>query len=98
VLGSRPASREVVVGSWDELHRATRCASARLNWLAAPPPGDRVEVQIRHRAGRGRRVVSLERGRIELRFDEPQRAVAPGQSAVIFRGEVVLGGGRIAAA
>jgi tRNA-specific 2-thiouridylase len=33
---------------------------------------------------------------ITLRFSTPQRAVSPGQSAVVFSGDVVLGGGRIA--
>lgn len=97
VLGARPEAREVVVGSWEELHRSD-LGIGELNWLAAPPrEGERVEVQIRHRArAAAARVERLEGGRLDLRFDEPQRAVAPGQSAVVFRGEVVVGGGRIA--
>ncbi len=97
VLGSRPRTREVVVGSWEELHRA-EMRVGELNWLAAPPrAGARVEVQIRHRArAAAARVERLTDGELSLAFDEPQRAVAPGQSAVVFRDEVVLGGGRIA--
>jgi tRNA-specific 2-thiouridylase len=34
-------------------------------------------------------------GRVEIRFDEPQRAVAPGQGAVFYSGELVAGGGWI---
>ena len=50
VLGSRPATREVVVGSWDELHRE-QMSVAEMNWLSIPPrAGERVSVQIRHRA------------------------------------------------
>jgi tRNA-specific 2-thiouridylase len=96
VLGSRPAAREVVVGSWEELHR-TEMRVLELNWLASPPaPGERVEVQIRHRAPAApAEVVAVTDGSIDLRFTEPQRAVAPGQSAVVFRGDLVLGGGRI---
>jgi tRNA-specific 2-thiouridylase len=96
VLGSRPAAREVVVGSWEELHQQ-EMRVLELNWLAEPPaPGERVEVQIRHRAPAApAEVVAVTDEAIDLRFTEPQRAVAPGQSAVVFRGDVVLGGGRI---
>ena len=96
VLGSRPDSREVVVGTVDEVYR-DRAEIGELNWLApAPAAGDRVEVQIRHRARAAHATVTdLDGDLIRLDFDDPQKAVAPGQSAVIFAGEVVLGGGRI---
>ena len=96
VLGARPATKEVVVGTKEELHRA-EIAIGELNWLGDPPaPGDTVQIQIRHRAPAAEaEVVRFDRDGIELRFRRPQRAVAPGQSAVVFRGEVVLGGGRI---
>jgi tRNA-specific 2-thiouridylase len=97
VLGSRPERREVVVGTLDELHRP-EATIGELNWLAAPPaPGDAVQVQIRHRARAvPARVAAVADDAITLAFDSPQRAVSPGQSAVLFRGDVVLGGGRIA--
>ncbi|MFL5543014.1 MAG: tRNA 2-thiouridine(34) synthase MnmA [Longimicrobiaceae bacterium] len=96
VLGSRPETREVVVGTWEELHRP-EVAIAEINWLATPPsPGDAVQVQIRHRAPAvPARVESVDDGAVTLAFESPQRAVSPGQSAVIFSGDVVLGGGRI---
>jgi len=98
VLGSRPERREVVVGTAEQLLRSD-VAIGELNWLAAPPrPGDEVRVQIRHRAPAvPARVVARAEEVVSLELAEPQRAVTPGQSAVIFRGEVVLGGGRIAA-
>ena len=97
VLGSRPATREVVVGTLEQLH----CSEVRigeLNWLAPPPQiGNPVGVQIRHRAKAvGARVVQIDDREITLALDDPQRAVTPGQSAVVFQGETVLGGGRIA--
>jgi tRNA-specific 2-thiouridylase len=66
-----------------------------------PPPesadGLRAEVQIRHR---GRVVAAtirrLDSGRWSVRTAEPVWAAAPGQAAVFYRGDVVLGGGRIA--
>ncbi|HYJ79955.1 MAG TPA: tRNA 2-thiouridine(34) synthase MnmA [Longimicrobiaceae bacterium] len=96
VLASRPETREVVVGTMEELHRPD-VTIGELNWLGdAPRPGDRISIQIRHRAKPvAAQVERLEAGSIILRFDQPQRAVSPGQSAVMFRDEVVLGGGRI---
>jgi tRNA-uridine 2-sulfurtransferase len=56
-----------------------------------------VQVQIRHRAPAvDAGVISVADEVVVLAFATPQRAVSPGQSAVIFSGDVVLGGGRIA--
>ncbi|HEX2189046.1 MAG TPA: tRNA 2-thiouridine(34) synthase MnmA [Longimicrobiaceae bacterium] len=98
VIGTRPERREVVVGSLEELHRAD-VRIGELNWLAEPPaPGDALRVQIRHRAPAvDATVVARDDGAVSLEFGRPQRAVTPGQSAVLFSGDVVLGGGRIAA-
>jgi tRNA U34 2-thiouridine synthase MnmA/TrmU len=71
-----------------------------------PPPAGlepfRAEVQIRHRGTvqcrrvRGRRRSSRRGRRWQVETDEPVWAAAPGQAAVLYRGDVVLGGGRIA--
>ena len=65
--------------------------------LGATDPGFRAEVQIRHR-GRptAATIRPIESGRWAVETDEPVWAAAPGQAAVFYRGEVVLGGGRIA--
>jgi tRNA-specific 2-thiouridylase len=102
VLEIRPESREVVVGSRDELFSAGTRVTA-VSWLTHSPPaiGEEIQVQIRHRAlGVAAQIVGAETegGILELRFAEPQRAVTPGQSAAIFRGDRLLGGGRIARA
>ncbi|MCA9729630.1 MAG: hypothetical protein KC729_18230 [Candidatus Eisenbacteria bacterium] len=56
-----------------------------------------VDVKIRYRhAAAPARVHWLGDGRIHVRFAEPQRAVAPGQSCVVYRDGWVLAGGRIA--
>ena len=96
VLGSRPDTREVVVGTAEELERR-EVTIGELNWLAsAPDAGAPIQVQIRGRAQAVPATVhSLRDGTISLALDEPQRAVTPGQSAVLFDGPVVLGGGRI---
>lgn len=98
VLEIRPETREVVVGPREQLE-ADGLVAGGANWLTdAPNEGDRVDVQIRHR---GRAIpatieaVDHIAGSWSCRFAEPVPAVTPGQSAVVFRGDQVLGGGRI---
>lgn len=96
VLEVRPGTREVVVGPREEL-LSDGMQIEDVNWLGidALPSGSPVRVQIRHRApdvpGRFVRVG----GDHQVWFDSPQSAVTPGQSAAIFEGERLLGGGRI---
>lgn len=101
VLEIRPDSREVVVGTRDELD-STVVTVSELNWLAgAPRPGDVVRTQLRYRAPSVEAVIeSLDVSEgtgpgLRMRLTEPHAAVTPGQSAVVFDGDVVLGGGRI---
>ncbi|MDT8340155.1 MAG: tRNA 2-thiouridine(34) synthase MnmA [Longimicrobiales bacterium] len=97
VLEVRPGTREVVVGTRAEL-QARGVVVERPHWLAPPPePGDAVAVQIRHRAAAVPATVrARDPERLVLDFDDaPRPAVTPGQSAVVFRGDEVLGGGRI---
>ena len=96
VLAVRPKTNEVVVGDASELDR-TDVEIGELNWLAEPPvEGERVEVQVRYRAPAVPAVVeSIDAETVRLSLEKPQRAVTPGQSGVIYRGEVLVGGGRI---
>ena len=57
----------------------------------------RAEVKIRnkHAAAPATLIPTADRARVEVRFDEPQRAVTPGQGAVFYAGDLVLGGGWI---
>jgi len=92
-----PANR-VVVGREDDL--LTREVAVReIHWIAGAPPED-PEVQVRYRYRSSLAPARMEPGAgnlMRLRFHEPQRAVAAGQSAVFYRGERVLGGGVIGA-
>ena len=57
----------------------------------------RVRAKVRYRqAEQWATVTQLDSGRIRVVFDEPQRAIALGQSVVLYDGDVVVGGGRIA--
>jgi len=97
VLEIRAETRDVVIGPREALH-AHGVRVTRPHWLGTPPEVEtETLVQIRYRAPAVPAwVVSRDAESIELRFREPQRAVSPGQSAVVFRDDEVLGGGRIA--
>src|SRR5690606_36376426 len=95
VVEVRPRTREVVVGTREELGRDL-VEVAELNWLTDPPEeGERVRVQLRYRAPAVTARIAASGETLELALDEPHPAVSPGQSAVVFRNTRVLGGGRI---
>ncbi|MEZ5293397.1 MAG: tRNA 2-thiouridine(34) synthase MnmA [Vicinamibacterales bacterium] len=96
VVGIDAGRQEVTVGPREALDRA-RLTASRVNWIA-PPPADwrEAQVQIRHRhAAAPARVRPLDGTRAEVEFTVPQSAVAPGQAAVFYDGDEVLGGGWI---
>jgi tRNA-specific 2-thiouridylase len=98
VVRVEPESRTVVIGPATALY-STAVVVSDQNWLGTPPrAGQEVSVQIRHR-GRGAagRIEELDEERVVIRLFEPHRAVTPGQSAAIYEGDVLLGGGRIVA-
>jgi len=96
VLALRPAERQVVVGPKTSLERTTFGASG-VNWIAEEPRGSiRAAVQIRHRHQPAPAAIrSSGCGRAEVALDTPQLAVTPGQAAVFYDGDLVLGGGWI---
>src|SRR6185503_18505524 len=96
VVAIEPETNTVVVGPEEELY-APGCEVEGLNLLpAAWPPGE-IEVKIRSRhAGARATVRPLEGGRVRVAFATPQRSVTPGQAAVFYAGDEVLGGGTIA--
>lgn len=74
------------------------CFVNRMNWISikAPESPIRTEVQVRYRSNPVPvSLIPLEDSRIKLVFDEPQFGITPGQAAVLYDGEVVLGGGII---
>jgi tRNA-specific 2-thiouridylase len=95
VVEIRAQTREVVVGTRQELF-AEGVELAELNWLAPPPGlGEVLEVQLRHRATATRASMVHLGGSLILRLHEPQPSVTPGQSGVLYREDHLLGGGRI---
>lgn len=97
VLNIDPSSHRVTVGADAEL--ATRTLRAgRLNWISIPEltAPMRVQAKIRHRHEPAWATLeSAGAGEVVAIFDEPQRAVTPGQSAVFYDGDEVVGGGWI---
>jgi tRNA-specific 2-thiouridylase len=86
----------VMLGNRAALRRRSLVAR-RLNFLDDPPPATfRAEVKIRHHHPAAPASVELGHDDSALvTFDEPQSAVAPGQAAVFYDGEAVIGGGWI---
>jgi tRNA-specific 2-thiouridylase len=96
VLKLRPRMREVVVGPRTALERTMFTASG-VNWVEREPAAPiRAAVQIRHRhVAAPATVHSLGNARAEVTFDAPQIAITPGQAAVFYAGDYVVGGGWI---
>ncbi|HET6381080.1 MAG TPA: tRNA 2-thiouridine(34) synthase MnmA [candidate division Zixibacteria bacterium] len=96
----RPASNTVVIGRRDEVVARRFTADGR-RFVAGEPPAERftASVRIRHRAPDVPCEVTLVGDdRFVVETAEPVWAPAPGQAAVLYDGEVCLGGGRIVAA
>lgn len=92
-----PENNTVVLGKGSELFSNTLTASD-FNWIAgdAPQAEFRCKAKIRYRqAEQPATVYPEENGSVRVVFDEPQRAITPGQSVVLYSGDTVLGGGII---
>ena len=98
VIATVPAAQQVIVGRDADLRRA-RLAAREVNWVSIEPVREprRAEVKIRnkHEAAAATLYPTGDDSRVEIVFDEPQRAVTPGQAAVMYGGDLVLAGGWI---
>lgn len=96
VVRLEPETRRVVVGSLDDLARRELVAAAA-NWLIDPPETPfACQVKIRYRSlAVAATVEPLAGSSFRVLFSEPCRGVAPGQAAVCYNGDQVLGGGWI---
>ncbi len=98
VIATEPASQRVIVGRGTELLR-DRLNASQVNWISisAPQTPTRAQVKIRnkHHAAEATLVPVGDDSKVEVVFDQPQRAITPGQAAVFYDGDLVLGGGWI---
>lgn len=99
VIGFCPERNEVIVGEEEELYR-TSFEVEEVNWLcfdALQEPME-VDVKIRYSAMPTKgKIFPEEAGLVRVELMTPQRAITPGQSAVFYDKDVVLGGGKIKA-
>ena len=97
VLAIDAERNRVVVGA-DEALRTRSFEVEDTNWVSVAPPAEPIQAQvkIRHKhEAAAATVEALEGSRARITFDAPQRAVTPGQAAVFYDGNLVLGGGWI---
>jgi len=96
VLRILPDRAEVVVGDASELYDA-QLRATDAHWIAGRPAEPfEGEVRIRYRHRGARADITPNGTGFDVRFEEPQRAITPGQAAVVYRGDEVVGGGFIA--
>ena len=97
VVAIRPESNEVVVGRNEDV-MAGKLYANRLNFMSIENPQDgmRVKAKIRYNHEGAWCTIRLKgKDLLECVFDEPQRAITPGQAVVLYDGEYVAGGGTI---
>jgi len=97
VVSIDSAQNRVVVGRQDEL-LGDEFTAAGVNWISFDEPDVtvRAEVRVRYRHEPSpAAITAMENGRARIKFDDPQRAITPGQATVFYRGDEVVGGGWI---
>lgn len=93
----RPETHEVVVGGADSVF-SQRLIAHSMNWVSISEPQEAIkaEAKIRYAARPAAATIrSIGNGEVEVVFDQPQRAITPGQAVVFYQDDLVLGGGTI---
>lgn len=97
VLGIDPQENKVVVGPNESLYKRQLRASS-INWIsktdATRPLSVKARIRYKHHEAKAK-LEMLETGQAHIEFDQPQRAITPGQAVVFYDKEIVVGGGII---
>lgn len=96
VIGFNQAKNEVIVGEENELYKK-EIAVGNINLLLVDEIKEQMEVEVKTRYSSkvAKAKITQKGNQIDVIFEEPQRAITPGQSAVFYIGDIVLGGGKI---
>ena len=97
VVSIEPRKNRVAVGAAEEL-LSNEFTAAGVNWISLEDPSEpvRADVRVRYRhTAAPATITPLPDARAGIVFDEPQRAITPGQATVFYRGDEVVGGGWI---
>ena len=97
VCGLNAAKNQLVVGKEKELYRSTLSVTSA-HWLTKQPPPEEslFEVKIRYsHAGARAAIHDIKKDTFKIRFEEPQRAIAPGQFAVLYDNDRIVCSGEI---
>jgi len=92
-----PEQNTLLIGDEGDLYQR-ECLADQVNWQAMNPPNEpmRVMVKIRYSdPGASATIETVDNNQVRVKFDEPRRAITPGQSAVWYDGDTVIGGGVI---
>ena len=87
-------NRLIVSQGEDDRLYTPRAEASEATWISGEAPGGEVEcmVRLRHRQPLQKCRIQISGEKVHMDFDQPQRAVPPGQSAVFYQGDVCLGG------
>lgn len=96
VLGFNQAKNQLIVGEESQLYQKEIMVSD-VNLLLSNEIKDNLEVEVktRYSSKLAKAEITKQQNQIKVLFHEPQRAITPGQSAVFYIGDIVLGGGKI---
>lgn len=97
VLAIRPETGEVVIGNSDEVY-SDKLQAGNLNFMAIEDLDGEMTVDAKIRyshKGSKCTVRKIKEDTVECIFEEPQRAITPGQAVVFYQGDIVIGGGTI---